>query len=199
MLLCTMHVSDWTIRHGLPQDEPCIATMWHRQLCVGPDAAAAGMAGAAQKGSALEQSFRAENDPIVTGLIRSAEVLVACDPDRADYELGLPAVIWAWVVLGPDTVYQVGIKRTAARAGIAEAMVRDMLGERLERRQVTVMHLVDMGKLRMIPKAWYIDPDWLPTMRRLARKRSDAAFCSVARHILDPMRVPWVPSSQRAA
>jgi hypothetical protein len=27
----------------------------------------------------------------------------------------------------------------------------------------------------------------------------DAVFLSVARHILDPERVPWVPSEERAA
>lgn len=188
---------DWKIRAGVPEDENCIATMWHAQLCHGDDAPE----GAAEKGSLAEQAYRQENEPVVTALIRTAEVRVACDPDRSTYEPGSPAVIWAWAVLGRDRVYQVGVKRTAVRAGISEPMVRDLLGDRLERSQATISQLVDLGKLRMIPKSWFIDHDWMRFMRQAMGEVQcrDRVFREVARHVLDPERVAWVPSSKRAA
>ncbi len=175
--------------------------MWHVQLCHGTEAIAAGMPGAAEKGSEAEQVFRQENEPIVTGLIRSAEVLVACDPGRVTYEPGLPSVIWAWAVLGRDCVYQVGIKRSAVRTGIAEDIVRDLLGSRLDRHQATVMDLVDMGRLNLIPRSWHKQEQWMSVMRRLSQStlRAETIFHEVARHILDPNREPWLPSSKRAA
>lgn len=197
MQIARNRMSDWTIRAGVPEDENCIATMWHTQLCHSDEAPE----GAAERGSEAEQAYRQENEPIVTALIRSAEVRVACDPERSTYEPGSPAVIWAWAVLGKDRVYQVGVKRTAVRAGIAEPMVRDLLGGRLERSQATVMQLVDLGKLRMIPKSWFIDKAWMQSMRRMLEDfgHRDRTFCDVARHVLDPERTPWLPSSKRAA
>ncbi len=58
-----------------------------------------------------------------------------------------------------------------------------------------------MGKLRMIPKSWFIDRDWMRFMRQAMGEVHcrDRVFRDVARHVLDPERTPWVPSSKRAA
>jgi len=42
----------------------------------------------------------AELQPIVTALalIRGADVVACCDPERATYTPGAPAVIWGWLV-----------------------------------------------------------------------------------------------------
>lgn len=194
-------MSDWLIRHGVPEDIDCIASMWLRQLCKGQDATATGYRDARTKGSDSEVWYWQENEPIVGGLIRSATVLVACDPDRSTYEAAYPAVIWAWAVMDGDYIYGVGVKRTAARSGIAEYIVRDLLGDRLDRPQSFVMDLVDLRNLRLLPSAWRKEEHWMSSMRRLSQARiaADETFLAAARHIVDPERVPWVPSSKRAA
>lgn len=192
-------MSDWTIRPGVRDDENCIAQMWHFQLCHGSEAERFGAPGAAVKNSRAEQRFWEENEPIVTGLLRSANVLVACDPERSTYEPSRPAIIWAWAVTGADDwVYGVGIKRSAVRARIAEDIVRDLLGDRLDRHQRTVLELLDMRGLHMIPSNWSKDDDWMGFMRDIAQI-SNPVFQDIVRHIVDPGRQPWLPKAKRAA
>jgi hypothetical protein len=194
-------VSDWTIRPAVPEDESCIASMWLRSLCHGQDARAAGLKDAALSGSDAQMRFWEEHQPIVTALIRSADVVVACDPDRATYEPGEPAVLWGWAVCGDDIVFGVGIKRSASRAGLGPDIARDLLGDRLERHQRTVMDLVDLASLRMIPQTWGRERGWLSSLRQMSTRviGGDALYRSVAGHVLDPQRERWLPSNRRAA
>ncbi len=191
-------LSDWTIRPGVREDENCIAQMWHHQLCRS-EAERFGVFGAAEKNSPAEQRFWQENEPIVTGLLRSASVLVACDPDRSTYERSYPAVIWAWAVTGDDDwVYGVGVKRSAVRAGIAPGLVRDLLGDRLDRHQRTALELFDMRGLHLIPSSWSKEDDWMWFMRDIVQL-TNPVFHGVVRHIVDPNRQPWLPKAKRAA
>jgi hypothetical protein len=194
-------MSDWVIRPAVRDDEPCIASMWLRQLCHGQDARAAGMRGASERGSDEQIAYWQELQPIVTALIRSAVVTVACDPERATHEPGAPAVVWGWAVTRDDVVFGAGIKRSVSRAGLGADLARDILGERLQRPQVTVLDLVDLASLRLIPPTWRRERGWLSSLRQLSQRviADDALYQVVVRHVIDPTRERWVPSSKRAA
>ena len=192
-------VSDWTIRAAVPEDEDCIASMWLRQLCDGQDARACGMKGAREAGSVDQMDWWAENQPIVTALIRSATVLVACDAERPAYGDGEPAVIWAWAAVGDDVVYGFGLKRRLRVLG--PDIARDLLGGRLGRPMRTVMDLRDLSRLGLVPSTWVRERGWASSLRTLSRYAIDGEQMHrrVAEHILDPQRKPWVPSERRAA
>lgn len=194
-------MSDWTIRPAVPEDEDCIASMWLRQLCHGQDARAAGLKEAAQRGSDAQILYWEQHQPIVTALIRGADVVVACDPERVGYEPDSPAVVWGWAVTSGDVVFGVGVKRRVSRLGFGRDLVREMLGDRLDRYQRTVMDLVDMSGLRMIPATWGRERGWASALRQISQRviDGDALFQKVAGHILDPKRERWLPSSKRAA
>lgn len=191
-----IHVSDWLIRAAVPEDEACIASMWLRQLCAGQDAKAAGLKGASVAGSTEQVAYWSEMQPIVTALIRGATVRVACDAERAEHSSDGAAVIWAWVVVDRECVYGAGIKRNAG--SLAADIARDLLPE-LARPMLTVLDLVDLGRLKLIPTAWRRERGWASSLRQLSQRRTanDASYTRVAAHILDPARVPWVPNEQR--
>lgn len=176
--------------------------MWLRQLCAGQDAKAAGLVEARESGSATQIEWWAQHQPIVTALMHSADIVVACDPERATYADG-PAVIWAWAATKGDIVYGFGMKRRFAREmrDFAKDLATELLGDRLTRSQMTVMDLVDLAALRMIPPTWRRERGWISSLRQLSQRHieHDATFLDVARHVLDPNRAPWVPSSRRAA
>jgi hypothetical protein len=196
-------VSDWTLRPAVADDEACIASMWLRQLCNGQDAKAVGMTAAREAGSDAQVEYWEQNQPIVTALIRSADVVVACDPERATYEGGSPAVIWAWAVTHGDIVYGFGIKRRFVREARAMAvdLTRDVLATSLERPMRTVLDLVDLAALRMIPTTWRRERGWASSLRQLSERviGGDSLYQRIAGHVLDPKRERWQPSSKRAA
>lgn len=196
-------MSDWTIRPGVADDEGCIASMWLRQLCHGQDARASGMKDAREAGSTSQIQYWEQHQPIVTALIRAAEVRVACDPERSTYEPGRPAVVWAWAVLQGDVVHGFGIKRSLVRASrdTAEELTRDVLGAALTEPRRTVMDLVDLGSLRMIPAGWRRERGWMSSLRQLSERvlGGDTLYQAIAGYVLDPTRERWQPSSKRAA
>lgn len=196
--------ADWTLRPAVAEDEPCIASMWLRQLCNGQDAKAAGLKDAREKGSPSQITCWSQHQPIVTALIRGGTVVVACDPERLHHAPGLPAVIWAWSVTDGDIVFGVGIKRSVARVLGAEAsaeIARDVLGDAVDMPMRTVMDLVDLSALRLIPKTWRRERGWLSSMRQLSERvlAADRLYVDVARHVVDATRERWTTSEKRAA
>lgn len=194
-------MTDWVIRRAVADDESVIASMWLHSLCRGQDARAAGMKDAADRGSDAHIAWWEMHQPIVTGLLRQADVVVACDPERVDYAPGKPAIVWGWMVSGVDVVFGLGIKRIVSNAGFGVDLARDLLGTRLERRQRTVMDLVDLQALRLIPATWVRERGWVSSLRHLSERvlEGDATYQGVANHVLDPKRVRWQPNSRRAA
>jgi len=197
-------VSDeWVIRSAVPEDEGCIVSMWLSSLCKSMSALEAGFAESIVKTSDDFAAWWAINQPIVTGLVRSANATVLCDPERADYRNGT-AVIWGWLVADRSTVYGCGVKRNVRRrAGLdcAQDMARDLLGDRLWRPQVQVIDLYDLRRLHVIPSTWTRDELWWPSMRGAVQASlyRDPVSVATLSHIADPKREPWVPNSQRAA
>lgn len=192
---------DWVIRRAVSEDEPCLASMWLRSLCASQKARDLGFTRARERGSDDQVAFWALHHPIVTSLLRTADVSVLCDPSRAEHAPGLPAVVWGWLVTGGDIVYGCGIKNSLQEAGVGRDIARAMLGDRLDREQVRVMELVDLHRLRLVPRSWVSDLEWWPTMRGLAQMALDrgSVATKVAEHILDPEREQWLPNSLRAA
>lgn len=196
-----MSGEEWTLRPALPEDENCIASHWLRSLCSGQDARAAGLKEASARGSEEQIAYWAQHQPLVTALLRSADVLVACDPERASYGPGEVSVIWGWAVTSGDIVYGVGIKRSVARAGLGEEIARALLGSALLEPRRTVLDLVDLAALRMVPPQWNRERGWASSLRQLSARviEGDALYRTVAAHVLDPSRAQWQPSSKRVA
>jgi len=159
------------------------------------------MLGADVKGSPEQIRYWRVYQPIVTTRLRSARVLVACDPERAGYEIGRPAVIWAWCCVDDEAVHWVAVKHSAAKAGLAPDLVADLLGVRLEQEQRTTFELVDMAKLRLVPKAWKRDMGWLSSLRSMSMRvsKKDASYLAAANHLLDANRDEWRLAKERAA
>lgn len=117
-----------------------------------------------QDAIARQRAFLAVHRPIWSWLLEHADVQLAVDP-------GAPHIVWAWLVTsGDDVVHAVGAKRTAIEGGIAQDIVRDLLGDRLRRHQVCSLELPQMrtrGSSDALgidrPREWSLDPTWLLT------------------------------------
>lgn len=194
-------MDEWIIRTAVPEDEPCVASMWLRSLCFSQKASDLGFHRARERGSDDQVAWWALNHPIVTSLLRTATVTVLCDPTRATYEPGASAVIWGWLVADDTAVYGLGVKNSMQEVGMGRDIAKALLGDRLEREQTRVMELVDLHRLRLVPRAWAADIQWWATMRGLAMMALDrgSVATKVASHIVDPEREQWLPNSLRAA
>jgi hypothetical protein len=194
-------VSDWIVRPYEAEDEACVVSMWLKSYAHAREVTETGLASASVDGHPDEIRFWKVHQPIVMGLLAESEILVACDPDRVHAEPGKPAVIWAWACLSGDTVHWVAVKRTAVKAGLGEDLVKALLGDRLEREQRTTFEMVDMARMRLIPKGWKRDRGWLSALRSLSTRMldRDRLFAAVGGHVLDQRREEWRQSSERAA
>lgn len=198
-------MTDWTIRNAVPEDEPCLASMWLKGFAHSREH---GIEDANRDGTPAEVRYWQVYQPIVTGLLRTAQVRVLCDPARSEYVDGRPAVIWAWACLAPGLAWWVGVKRAVKKAD--PELARDMVAELVGSDARTAMFdLVDLRGVRtpaglgasLAPPGWTKDRTWLWTMAKLsaARLEADALTCRVARHITDPARAEWSPSKGVAA
>lgn len=96
--------------------------------------------------------------------MQHADISLVVDPEA-------PQIIWAWLVAsGDDVVHAVGVKRSLVENGLAQDVVRDLLGDRLRRHQVCTLELPQMrtrGGNDAIgidrPREWSMDPTWLLT------------------------------------
>lgn len=183
------------------EDEDCIVSMWLKGFAHAREVKETGLENAATDGHPDEIRFWKIHQPILMGLLPQSTITVACDPERADYLPGKPAIIWAWSCTSGDTIHWVAVKRNAAKAGLGEELVHALLGDRLDREQRTTFEMVDMARLRLIPKCWKRDRSWLATLRSLSTRMldKDRLFASVGAHVLDQRREEWRQNSERAA
>lgn len=111
---------------------------------------------------ARQKAFLDAHRPVWAWLLANADVELLVDPDK-------PWIIVAWLITSGDVVHAVGCKRSLIEAGVAADAVRDLLGERLGRHQVSSLELPQMrtrgpdafGIDR--PQNWSLDPTWLLT------------------------------------
>ena len=187
------------MRDGVRDDESCIVPMWIKGLVKGQSARRARRRGASPSWSDDEfLAFYAETHPIVEGLLRScAKVRVACDPDRVHEVDGQRAIIHAWSVTDGEFVYGVGIDKRFKSAGFASDLARAVLGDALDRPMTARLDLVDITT----PSAWRVDREWLTSLRALSARRlaGDITHASVAAHVIDVGRMPWVPRELRVS
>lgn len=191
---------DWTIRDYLDDDENCVASMWLKSYAHSSDMRELGLEQASVDAHPDEIRHWRIHQPIVTALIRgNTTIRVACDPERADYESGAPAVIWAWACFSGDVIHYVGIKRSASKAGLAPDLARALLGDKLDGPQRTTFDLVDLARLKLVPQQWRRDRGWLSALRSLSTRvlDQDPLFTAVGAHVLDTQRQTWAP--KRAA
>lgn len=111
-----------------------------------------------------QKAFMAAHRPIWEWLLEHADVQLAVDRDAQH-------LVWAWLITSGDVVHAVGCKRTLVEAGLAQEVVRDLLGDRLRKHQVCSLELPQMAtfsnKTEAIgidrPREWSMDPTWLVT------------------------------------
>jgi hypothetical protein len=191
--------AEWIIRASVPEDEDCLVSTW-LQGYARSDEVRERYPEAGQGGHTDQIRFWKVYQPIVTALVRGADVRVVCPPDRATYEGG-PAVIFAWACCSDDTTHWVCVKRSARAAGFADELVRMLIGERLEREQKTTFELVDLSKTLRVPKQWRRERGWLNAMRTLSARMlaGDKLTAQVGAHVLDTRREEWRARTDRAA
>lgn len=186
----------WTLRPSEPSDENCLVSMWCKSHAHSREVREI-LPNANIDGSQDEIRHWRVHQPIVEALVHSCDVRVAVDPLRVHGTTSLPAVILGWACMSGEAVHWVAVKRSVVRAGLGDELVRDMLGDRLDRVQTTTFELVDLAKLKMIPALWTRDREWLSSLRSLSSRTlaGDKLFASVAGHVVDARRAQWQPSS----
>lgn len=115
---------------------------------------------------AAQKAFLDAHRPIWEWLLEHATVTLAVDASK-------PETAWAWAITSePNIVHAVGCKRSVIEARLSVDIVRDMLGDRLRKHQVTTLELPQMrvrgGDAIGIdrPREWSMDPTWLLTRMR---------------------------------
>lgn len=192
--------SDWVIRDALPEDEPCLVSMWLKGFAHAREVREAGFANANVDGSPDEIAYWRVHQPIVTALLSSGCVRVACPPGRAEYTEAGPAVIAGWVCTSPGLVHWVGVKRAIAKLDDG-AVARDMVVELLAGAHSTeraTFDLLDAKKLGMLTEVKR-DRTWLSAFRQISARAldRDAMFAGIVGRIMNAQA--WTPSSERAA
>lgn len=199
LLRMTAMGEDWTKRRAVPQDEPCLVSMWLKSYAHSREVREM-FPGAREPGNADQFDYWRTYQPIVTSLVRSADVEVLCDPDRATYECG-PAVILAWACTSGPLVYWVSVKHRVRRIDIdlARDMAGDLVGHLVERSARSMFDLVDMAGLG-VPSPWRRDRHWLRSLVELHRQmlEGDRITEAVGRHLFDTARAVWTPNGEAA-
>lgn len=181
----------WVIRPSLAEDEDCLVPMWLNAYANARDAQV--------DFPGDKVRFWRAYQPIVTALVRSADVRVLCDEKRAHYEPGRKAVIWAWSCTLGRRVFWVGVKWPIMRDLPEEArdMVRALLPDELDAPAVAEFHQMDLHRLGMLPEAWRTSHAWRVSMLNLSQAllEGDALSAVVGAHLLDPARPVWKPEA----
>jgi hypothetical protein len=178
-------VSEWTKRAYIPsEDEDALVYLWCASYLRSLEGIARGAhlehgrAAEERTSPAVREAARkmwAEQAPLVELLLSTTDVQVVCDPARPLTSPAGPAVIWGFASTTGDVVHYVCVKRDVVKAGFGADIVRDLLGDRLERACTHTHDLVEMrtGTCGVrLPRNWGWDSLWLP--RRLVGLREVA-------------------------
>jgi hypothetical protein len=113
-----------------------------------------------------QRAFLAAMSPVWSWLLDNATVTLAVDPEQRH-------IVWGWAITSePNVVHAVGVKRSViddAGPDVAQDLVRDLLGHRLDKHQVLTLELPQMrvrGDAAIgidRPREWSLDPVWLLT------------------------------------
>lgn len=163
-------MTDWIKRAFVPEDEDAVVYLWLKSYA---HSAYGKSRGAHIDATPEERAYWGDHAPVVEWLLHNATVEVLCQPERSTHEPGRPAVIWAFACTSGDTVHYACVKRSAVKAGFASEMVRDLLGDRLDRCVGYTHEIPDMrkGTYGASPR-WFPDLAFLP--ERMVRRRAAA-------------------------
>lgn len=168
-------MGDWLKRPYEPEsDERLVVSQWLKSYA---HSAYGKHRGAFRAASPEELSYWDEQAPLVEMLLRSCDCEVIADPDRPRASSDGPAVLWAFAVTSGDVIHYVSVKHRVVKAGFGAEVVRDLLGDRLNRPCGYTHELVEMRTGRCgvrLPLGWYSDPTWLARSVIGPRKRKAA-------------------------
>lgn len=199
--------SGWVIRDALPDDEPCLVSMWLKAFAHAPEVRSNGRLNpdgvvfpkANEDGHPDEVAYWRAYHPIVTSLLASGRVRVACPEGRALYTDAGPAIIAGWSCTTPGLVHWVAVKRQIAskHPDDARGLIAELLGE-IEPSDRATFDLLDAKKVNALP-ALRRETDTLSALRVMAQRSlgGDALFARVVGRIMAAKA--WTPSSERAA
>lgn len=142
----------WRKRAPVPLDEDFIVSTWLMSYSRSREGYHAGAMPKSQARTAFWDAHR----PVVELLARSADVEVICDDED-------PNVVYAWACTSGDVVHGCIVKREYERADPegAREMVRELLGERLDRACPYTYFPYDLQLLKLLPRDWYPAAAWL--------------------------------------
>lgn len=149
----------WIKRGLMDGDEDFIVATWMRSYCRSREGKAAG-ADVDNIASEARKRFWDKHAAAAVRLLRVEDTRLLCDPHQ-------PGVIWAWSVTSGDVVHYVLVKRSVERADpeAAREMVRELLGERLDRPCAYTFFPRELALLGMMPRDWYPTALWLAERR----------------------------------
>lgn len=169
-----MSAAEWKKRAYLPEeDETALVSLWCTSYLRSAEGVARGAyiptkrADEQSRDERVRSAVRAmwaEQAPLVEVLLRTTDVTVVCDPDRVRTTDAGPAVIWGFAATSGDVVHYVCVKRSTVQAGLGPDIVRDLLGDRLDRKCRYTHELVEMvsGQCGVrLPAEWRWDRMWL--------------------------------------
>lgn len=160
----------WVKRAAVPEDEGALVYLWLKGYAHARENVTRG---ANRDHSEAERTYWREHAPIVEALLRSQTVEVLCHPERVHASSAGPAQIFGFACTTGDVVHWVCIKRKYARDAmlrdLCADMVRDLLGDRLERPCAYTHELVEMRRHPVrpapcgvaLPASWYEDTWWV--------------------------------------
>ncbi len=148
---------EWVKRAYVPEEDlDALVYLWCKSYAHSPYGLARG---AHRTHTPEELAYWDAQEPIVKQLLARTDVAVICDPDRVRRGDAGPSVIWAFAATSGDTVHYVCVKRKIAPI-LGADIVRDLLGDRLERACGFTHDLVEMrsGACGVrLPRQWYSD------------------------------------------
>lgn len=164
---------EWKKRAYVPkEDETALVSLWCTSYLRSSEGVARGAyiptrrADDQQRDEKVRAAVRAmwaEQAPLVEQLLRCTDVEVICDPERVYTTEAGPAVIWGFASTSGDVVHYVCVKRSVPEE-LRGDIVRDLLGDRLERRCRYTHELVEMvsGQCGVrLPQEWRWDRMYL--------------------------------------
>lgn len=169
-------MTDWLLRPYDPiGDEGFVVESWLHSHGGEWDATEHRWRGGSEYARSLRKAFGGgaywtAHRPVVLSLLRRANVSVLCIPDT-------PAVILGWVATGGEDVLHYALcKRSIHKAGLADDAYRQMLGDRLRRKQLVTHDQSDLRDTRLWPRlasgarAPQFRHDWVPAPYALAER-----------------------------
>lgn len=173
--------------------------MWLKSFAHAREVREAGFARSTEDGHPDEIRYWKVHQPIVTFLLRSCDVRVACDPARVTYKPDAPAVIMGWACTSPSMVHWVGIKRSVmAIEGEADELLRALVGDLLDQPTRHGFDLMDLRKMRLVPAQWRRDRAWLAGLRQMSQRvqEQDKTYTAAAEALLSlEDAAEWQPRS----